>query len=170
MLAARLEHRDETRWEDWCARRRTSLAAQSLVAQPPPVVAVSSDDVIDLRATEPVVWRADEPSTAAPERPTYVASRTVVAAAVLIVVLNVLDIITTRLALGSGGTEANPVAALFVEFLPVFVAIKVALPLSVALRIQASRHRTTPMLLAAMWWVVGVYSMTVVVNALHLIG
>jgi hypothetical protein len=33
----------------------------------------------------------------------------------------------------------------------------------------AVRGRTTPMLLAAMWWVVGVYSMAIVVNAIHLL-
>lgn len=89
-------------------------------------------------------------------------------AGLAIVALNVADIITTTVAISRGATEGNPMAALFVSNLPLFVAIKVLFPVAVALRMWSTRHRTTPMLLAAMWWVVGVYSLAIVVNLMHL--
>lgn len=96
-------------------------------------------------------------------------TRAVPIAAITIVVLNVLDIITTRIALLNGAAEGNPMASLFVNQLPLFVAIKILIPVGVALRMYAVRRKVTPMLLAAMWWVVGVYSLAIVVNAMHLL-
>ena len=120
-----------------------------------------ADAVIDLRDPEPA-GRTGPPCWSRRPRDAAlrgsVASRAIVVAAVLIVVLNVLDIITTRLALANGAAEGNPIATLFVDYLPIFVAVKILVPASVALRIRSMRGRTTPMLFAAMWWVVGVYS------------
>ena len=158
-------------WAEWCAWRRTGLATGWFGAEAPLFFEVAgADTVIDLREPEPVVARSTA-SAVVPETPRrgFVASRAIIVAAVLIVVLNVLDIITTRLALTNGAAEGNPIAALFVEYLPIFVAVKILVPASVALRIRSMRGRTTPMLFAAMWWVVGVYSMTIVVNAIHLL-
>ena len=66
-------------------------------------------------------------------------------------VLNLLDIVTTRLAIARGGAEGNPLAGLFVDNLTLFVAIKVFVPGLVAWRMWSIRSRITPLLLAAMW-------------------
>ena len=97
-------------------------------------------------------------------------TKAVTIAAIAIVMLNILDVVTTKLALQGKGVEGNPIAALFVYHLPIFVAIKVLLPGVVALRIWAHRNQTTPMLLASMWWVVGVYCMTIAINLLHVLS
>ena len=93
----------------------------------------------------------------------------VTVAAVAIIVLNLFDVLTTRVALANGAAEGNPIAALFVDHLALFLAIKVIVPVGVALRMLRIRERTTPMLLSAMWWVVGVYSLTIVVNVLGIL-
>ena len=149
-------------WAEWCAERRAAALPAGVGWDDPGLV-------IDLTApvptvTLPPVARSDEAVTRG-----VVPAKLVTAAALAIVVLNVLDVITTRFALLRGGTEGNPLAALFVYHLPIFVAIKVLLPGLVALRMWVTRTRTTPGLLAAMYWVVGVYSMAIVVNALHLL-
>jgi hypothetical protein len=148
-------------WNEWCAQRRTLLPSGVDWGDP--------GLVLDLRGTVATVTLP--PATRTPDRPLpgMVPGRLVTIAALAIVVLNVLDVITTRLALAQGATEGNPFASLFVHHLPIFVAIKVLFPGFVALRMWAVRGRTTPMLLAAMWWVVGVYSMAIVVNAIHLL-
>ena len=125
--------------------------------------------VIDLTGPVTAVTLPPVTRPLVPTAPGMVPGRLVSIAAVAIVVLNVLDIITTRLALAGGATEGNPLASLFVHHLPIFVAIEVLLPALVALRMWVMSERTPPMLLAAMWWVAGVYSLVVVINGLHLI-
>lgn len=148
-------------WAEWCAQRRAVVPAGVDWGDP--------GLVVDLTGTVPSVTLPPVTRTGERSVPGMVPGRLVTVAAVAIVVLNVLDVITTRLALLGGASEGNPFASLFVHHLPIFVAIKVVFPGLVALRMWATRERTTPMLLAAMWWVVGVYSMAIVVNALHLL-
>jgi hypothetical protein len=149
------------RWSQWCAHRRTVAPAGVGWGDPRLVVDLTGPvATVGLRRATSDADLADR---------TAVPARLVTTAAVAIVVLNVLDIITTRLALLDGATEGNPLAALFVHHLPIFVAIKVLLPGLVGLRMWTVRDRTPPMLLAAMWWVVGVYSMVITINALHLL-
>jgi hypothetical protein len=148
-------------WAQWCARRRDGLPA-----------GVGWDDprlIIDLTAPVSTVTLAPVVGAEEPARTGTVPERLVTLSAVAIVVLNVLDVVTTRVALVRGGTEGNPLASLFVYHLPIFVAIKVLFPGFVALRMWVTRTRTPPALLAVMFWVVGVYSMAIVVNALHLL-
>ncbi len=145
---------DRGRWASWSADRRSELWSAGVLA--------GSGTVIDLTGDEPQVIRA-------PSRPTGISDRIVGVAALAIVVLNLLDIVTTRLAIAQGGAEGNPLAGLFVDNLTLFVAVKVFVPGLVAWRMWSIRSRITPLLLAAMWWVVGVYSLAITVNALHLL-
>ncbi len=149
-------------WAEWCAERRAAVLPAGVAWDDPGLVVdlttpVATVTVAQLARSEDAVTQARVPA------------KLVTAAALAIVVLNILDIITTRFALQRGGTEGNPLASLFVHHLPVFVAIKVLLPGLVALRMWVTRNRTSAGLLAAMYWVVGVYSMAIVINALHLL-
>jgi len=149
-------------WAEWCAGRRASALPAGVGWDDP-------GPVIDLTGPVPTV---NMPPLARRGRAAaygMVPARLVAAAALAIVVLNVLDVITTRFAISRGATEGNPLASLFVSHLPIFVVIKVLFPAFVALRMWVTRTRTTPGLLAAMYWVVGVYSMAIVINALHLL-
>ena len=148
-------------WAQWCARRRAGL--RTGVGWGDPRL------VIDLTAPVSTVTLAPVVGAEQLARTGMVPERLVRLAAVAIVILNVLDVVTTRVALARGATEGNPLASLFVYHLPIFVAIKVLLPGLVALRMWVTRTRTPPALLAVMFWVVGVYSMAIVVNALHLL-
>lgn len=158
-------------WEDWCARRRRVLAADG--------VPMDAEVVIDLRdepapsSPRPPRLRrllAPAPPPASPvEAARVVRTSAVTVAALAIVILNLFDVLTTRIALTNGAAEGNPIASLFVDHLWLFLAIKVVVPVGVALRMLKIRERTTPMLLAAMWWVVGVYSLTIVVNVLGIL-
>jgi hypothetical protein len=148
-------------WNEWCAKRRHEAH-----------VATPWDDprlVVDLTGPVATVGLRGSAREVAATTGTGIPARLVCIAAVAIVALNVLDIITTRLALVDGATEGNPLAALFVNNLPLFVTIKLVLPGLVALRMWSIRDTATPMLLAAMWWVVGVYSMVITINALHVL-
>jgi hypothetical protein len=146
-------------WNEWCAKRRVDAPSGTHWDDPRMVVDLTGPvATVGLRQPRGATDVAGGPA---------VPARLVTIAAVAIVALNVLDIITTRLALLDGATEGNPLAALFVHNFPLFVTIKLVLPGMVALRMWVIRDRTTPMLLAAMWWVVGVYSMVITINALH---
>jgi len=160
-------------WEQWCAWRRSGLALGGASADPAPMVDLTSPaTVIDLTGPDAVVSqlrvRAESDFDGFGHR--FVITKAVTIAAIAIVMLNVFDIITTKLALAGKGVEGNPIAALFVYHLPIFVAIKVLVPGMVALRIWYRRKQTTPMLLASMWWVVGVYCMTIAINLLHVLA
>ncbi len=151
-------------WREWCAQRR-GLVPAGVDWSDPAVVLDLTGPVATVRVPTPA---AATPVRTEPETAT-VPSSLVVTAAVAIVALNLLDILTTQLALAAGASEGNPIASLFVHHFPIFVAIKVLVPGMVALRMYVIRTKATPMLLAAMWWVVGVYSMVITINALHLL-
>ena len=72
------------------------------------------------------------------------------------------------LALSQGASEGNPLTNLFVHHLWLFILIKVGLPGLVSYRLWCDTRPRDPVLLAGMWWVVGVYSMVIILNALHL--
>ena len=149
-------------WAEWCAERRASALPAGVGWDDPGLV-------IDLTGPVPTVSMPPLARRGRAAAYGMVPARLVAAAALAIVVLNVLDVITTRFAISRGATEGNPLASLFVSHLPIFVVIKVLFPAFVALRMWVTRTRTTPGLLAAMYWVVGVYSMAIVINALHLL-
>jgi len=156
--------RPEGPWAEWSARRRSALRGDVAFSDP--------GWVLDLTGPEARVVTPYEPApravTAADPAAQVIPHRLVAIAAIAIVALNVLDVITTKLALASGGTEGNPLASLFVYHLPIFITIKILLPGLVATRMWVLRDKITPMLLAAMWWVVGAYSLAIVVNTIHL--
>jgi hypothetical protein len=160
-------------WEEWCEWRRAGLALTGLSVDSASTVDLTSPTtVIDVTGPEAVVSelrvRAESDFDSFGHR--FVITKAVTIAAVAIVMLNIFDVITTKLALADKGVEGNPIAALFVYHLPIFVAIKVLLPGIVAIRIWYRRNQTTPMLLASMWWVVGVYCMTITINLLHVLA
>ena len=140
------------RWSLWAAERR---------AQHDTTAGFGPGSVIDLTGPEALLYTD--------ERASVVPANLVRNAAAAIVVLNVLDIVTTRLALSQGASEGNPLTNLFVHHLWLFILIKVGLPGLVSYRLWSIRDRVTPVLLAGMWWVVGVYSMVIILNALHLL-
>jgi hypothetical protein len=96
-------------------------------------------------------------------------ARAVTVGAGAILFLNVLDFVTTRLALQRGATEGNPYMEPFVDELPLFFAVKVVFPAFVAWWLWRKRDEATPVLVAAVWLLVVVYCVVVVVNVSHLI-
>jgi hypothetical protein len=89
----------------------------------------------------------------------------------VIMLMNVLDIITTTLVLNKGGAEANPIAEFLIEYRLLWVA-KVMIPcwiLVFAYIGRARRDRVVEKLYAAIWFIAGLYSMIVVSNTLVLL-
>ena len=83
----------------------------------------------------------------------------------LLVVLNVLDLLTTRAFLDAGLREGNVVGAVLIE--SGWIAwVKAGILLALGLRILAARPRlgTT----CALWCVVGIYLAVVTINTLAL--
>jgi hypothetical protein len=97
-----------------------------------------------------------------------VKARAVGVGAVAVLVLNLLDFVTTRLALAGGAVEANPYMEPFVDRLPAFFAVKVLFPAFVAWWLWRSRGEATAVLVAAVWLAVAFYTAVVVVNLSHL--
>ena len=88
---------------------------------------------------------------------------------ILILALNVLDAVTTRFALGLGGTEANPLMEPFIDHLPLFLTVKIGFPALVAWWLWRRRWEATPVLVTAVYLLVAVYGVVVVVNLSHLL-
>ena len=88
--------------------------------------------------------------------------------AIAILVLNVFDFVTTRLALRGGAVEANPYMEPFVDNLPAFFAVKVLFPAFVAWWLWRTRGQATAVLVVAVWLLVAFYTVAVAVNASHL--
>ena len=87
------------------------------------------------------------------------------AGVVLLVVLNVFDLLTTKAFLDAGLSEGNPVGALLIE--QGWMAwIKAALLLALGVRFMAARPRLGAT--CALWCVVGIYLAVVTVNTLAL--
>jgi Domain of unknown function (DUF5658) len=97
-----------------------------------------------------------------------VKARAVGIGAVAILVLNVLDFVTTRLALQRGAVEANPYMEPFVDHLPAFFAVKVLFPALVAGWLWRIRGKATAVLVTAVWLLVAFYTVVVIVNSSHL--
>lgn len=92
-------------------------------------------------------------------------------AAWVIMVMNVLDVVTTSMVLRRGGVEANPISAFLIEYRVLWVA-KFLVPCWILLFAyigRARRDRVDERLYAAVWFVAGLYSMIVVSNALVLL-
>lgn len=94
-----------------------------------------------------------------------------IAGAWVIMLMNVLDVITTALVLSKGGSEANPIAEFLIEYRLLWVA-KILIPcwiLVFAYVGRARRDRVVEKLYAAVWFIAGLYSMIVVSNTLVLL-
>lgn len=64
-----------------------------------------------------------------------------------LIAVSVLDAATTLVALNTGGSEVNPLAAALVPMPPLFIAVKLVLPVGAWLLWERSRR--------AVWWPVG---------------
>jgi len=86
-----------------------------------------------------------------------------VAGAIIVTVLNSLDLILTYWALSRGATEGNPLAVWLIH---TKLAIVLKLGLCAGILIGVWRHPSTNVLgLCASWAAVGVYFLVVVLNA-----
>lgn len=83
----------------------------------------------------------------------------------LLVVLNVLDLVTTKAFLDAGLSEGNVVGALFIES-GTIAYVKGLLLLALAWRVVKAPPRVGTS--CALWFVVGVYTAVVTVNTLAL--
>jgi uncharacterized membrane protein len=93
-------------------------------------------------------------------------------AVVMIVVLNLLDLITTYVAIGLGAHEGNPIVARMISSHLVIVAkVLVCGALIIGAHLANSRHsRVTLPGLCVAWAVVGLYLLTVVLNSLNVLS
>ena len=82
-------------------------------------------------------------------------------------VLNVADVITTRLLLVRGGIELNPIAD---RLLGSNLALAVKLGIVVALGAHFARSRPRLSVVCTMWMVVGVYALVVALGATQLVA
>lgn len=86
---------------------------------------------------------------------------------VAVIILNILDIVTTYWALSLGASEGNPLSSFLISshlLIPSKILVVGAIVYAV-LTDQDPTVRSNSML----WWVVGVYSLTILLNAIHLI-
>jgi hypothetical protein len=89
----------------------------------------------------------------------------------VIMLANVLDVITTQLVLDKGGAELNPIADFLIENRLLWVA-KFLIPCWILLFAYIGRSRQLRVishLTAAVWFVAGLYSFTVLSNTLYLL-
>lgn len=92
--------------------------------------------------------------------------RLIVSALVALVVLNIADVVTTRMVLHSvRGVEQNPVSRALLRGDRVEIAKAVILA---ALALETWRRRATVGWACALWWAAGFYTLTVVNNGLVL--
>jgi hypothetical protein len=89
--------------------------------------------------------------------------RTIVIPVALLAVLNLADVVLTRLALAAGAVEVNPLARILLAGGRVEL-LKVAVLCALALR--AARRRPTLAFAVACWTVTGAYAMVVASNLL----
>lgn len=80
----------------------------------------------------------------------------------LLVVLNVADVVLTRLVLGRGGVEMNPLADLLLAS-NTTLAVKLAIVL--ALAVEVRRHPPRAPVVCLIWLVAGIYLVVVILNA-----
>lgn len=94
-----------------------------------------------------------------------------IAGAWVIMVMNILDVVTTTMVLERGGAEANPIAQFLIDHRLLWIA-KFAIPcwiLAFAYLGRARRERVVERIYAAVWFIAGLYSMIVVSNTLVLL-
>jgi hypothetical protein len=94
-----------------------------------------------------------------------------IAGAWVIMVMNVLDVITTTLVLEKGGGETNPIASFLIEYRLLWF-LKVLIPVWILVFTyigRARRDRVVERLYAAVWFIAGLYSMIVVSNTMVLL-
>jgi len=99
------------------------------------------------------------------------ASTSRVLGAWVIMVANILDVLTTQIVLAQGGTELNPIADFLIENRLLWVA-KFMIPFWVLLLAYIARSRqirVVSKISAAVWFVAGLYSFTVLSNTLYLL-
>jgi hypothetical protein len=83
----------------------------------------------------------------------------------LLLVLNVVDVVVTRMLLDRGGVELNPLAD---RLLASNTALVAKVGVVVALVIRLWHHPPRLLLVCFMWLVVGVYLLVVIVNGSQL--
>lgn len=104
------------------------------------------------------------------ERRTHTLSSRVLGAWVILL-MNILDVVTTTMVLDRGGGEANPIATFLIEYRLLWIA-KFMIPFWILLFAyigRARRERVVEKLYAAVWFIAGLYSMIVVSNTLVLL-
>jgi|GEM_PF-4785071 len=142
----------------------SSVPADTGIPQPPSTGGPTR--VIDLRdgaaeRREGDVGLVTRDAVAAPERSWPVV------ALVLLALLNVADVVSTRLVIGKGATERNPVAAWFLHLGGLGLAKATAV---MAVAVLASRCGRARWVKPALWMVTGVYVTIVSVNVVQLFG
>lgn len=90
-----------------------------------------------------------------------------VVAVVILGILNVADVVITRLLLARGGTELNPLAD---RLLASNTALVVKLGIVAMLAVQLARARPQLPVVCLAWLVVGVYSVVVTIDGSQLVA
>ena len=97
-------------------------------------------------------------------------------AAIVVLLLNALDLVSTYLAFSKGAEEMNVVANFFITnkiwFIPLIFPFKALLCASVVLGawLIPRKQRIDLGIVIVAWWVAGVYSLVVVLNFLTYFG
>jgi hypothetical protein len=130
-------------------------------------VSMSDDETVAMTAGESWWHRLLHPEGAEEHVPHGELQRAAVTALVLLLVLNVADIVLTRVLLGRGGVEMNPVAE---ALLASNLAVVTKLGIVAALAVRFVRHGPKVITLCALWLVVGVYTFVVVLNGAQLVA
>ena len=85
---------------------------------------------------------------------------------ILIVVLSVLDVMTTHSAMRAGAIEGNPLAQWLMDN-GALLSVKLAACIVLALVASRVRVRDGTFAASVVWFIVGVYAVTVVSNAVN---
>lgn len=96
----------------------------------------------------------------------HVARRSYITGVIVVLVLNILDVVSTYAALDVGASELNPIADWLIDtnlLLPVKLAV-CGTVLLIALKLH-EKHFVRRMA-SSMWWLAGVYSIIVFLNTL----
>lgn len=97
-------------------------------------------------------------------------------AAVAILLLNALDLVTTYAAFSKGAEELNVISAFFIEHsflgIPLIFYTKGLICGGICFGAWwVPKHKYVSLMsITAAWWVAGVYSLVVVLNSLHYFG
>ena len=97
-------------------------------------------------------------------------------AAIVVFILNILDLVSTYLAFSTGAEELNIVADLLITthiwFVPLIFPFKILLCASIIFGawVMPRKQRIQLGIVITAWWVAGVYSLVVVLNFLTYFG